>query len=86
MMEPPRPAACQRCAARTETSQTARMLTAIRSSKSLVGRVSASPSLTFGGDTRSLDALKLQAEANKLNAEAALMRAKAEKSCSRSNQ
>ena len=35
--------------------------------------------ITFGGDTRSLDALKLQAEANKLNAEAALMRAKAEK-------
>lgn len=35
--------------------------------------------ITLGGDTRSLDALKLQAEANKLNAEAALMRAKAEK-------
>ena len=35
--------------------------------------------ITLGGDTRSLDALKLQAEANKLNAEAALMRANAEK-------
>lgn len=34
--------------------------------------------ITLGGDTRSLDALKLQARANKLNM-TALMRAKAEK-------
>src|SRR3990167_8757572 len=45
MMEPPRPASTQRCAARAATSHTPRTLVAISASKSAAGSVSDRPSL-----------------------------------------